>query len=107
MERVLTIVAEAIAEVSTGQALNQVASAGLRSSLEDAILYLDSEAFGAEVVFASGGEPSPFTGTLPSRATSGKLQRVRQLRAALLGSADAGGTTVGAMDVLLRAATVE
>mgnify|MGYP006995618526 CR=1 FL=1 len=105
--QVFELIAEAIAEVSAGQALNQVASASLRSSLEDAILQIDSEAFGASTVLSAGVGPSPLTGSLPSRANSGKLQRIRELRAALFGITDASGRAVGALDVLLQAATVE
>jgi|SaaInlStandDraft_5_1057022.scaffolds.fasta_scaffold00033_13 hypothetical protein len=103
-QQLLALVGDAITEVSTAQALNQVASASLRSSLEDAILLLDSEAFGEVGAFAVGGEASPITGTLPSRTVGGKIQRIRELRAALFGSA---GNSVGAMDILLQAASVE
>lgn len=103
-QRLFSLVSDAIAEVSAAQALNQVASASFRSSLEDAILQLDSEAFGETSVLTLGGEPSPITGTLPSRAVSGKLQRIRELRAALFGSS---GDAVGAMDILVQAASAE
>lgn len=104
-EQLISLVGEAIAVVSAGQVVNQVASASLRSSLEDAILQLDSDAFGESSVLSLGSGPSPITGTLPSRTTSGKIQRIRELREALFGSAS--GDAVGAMDVLLQAASVE
>lgn len=103
-QQLFELVSDAIAEVSAGQAINQVASVSLRSSLEDAILQLDSEAFGETSVLTLGGEPSPITGILPSRSVSGKIQRIRELRAALFGSS---ADDVGAMDVLQQAASVE
>lgn len=76
----------------------------LQDAITDAILEIDSEA--EEVTtstdLVSVEEPVTMLGTLPARYSEGKLQRIRALRARLLGDATSPGA-IAETELLLQA----
>ena len=103
--QVLNLITSALTEVSTEEYANFVQGTTIVTSLEDEVLRIDSEA--EEIVeipgLPSAGEASTTysTGTLPTRATSGKLQRIRGLRAALMGTPTSPGGAILSLQQLL------
>ena len=103
--QVLNLLTSALTEVATEEYVNFVQGTTVVTSLEDEVLRIDSEA--EEIVELPGlpsvGEASTTysTGTLPTRATSGKLQRIRGLRASLMGTPTAPGGAIASLQQLL------
>lgn len=100
----------ALSEVSRSDYANFVQAVTIVTSIEDEILRIDSTS--AEIVEVSelpggtSGEPSYSAGTIATRATPGKLQKIRALRAALLGTPSSPGGALSDLESLLSSQEV-
>ncbi len=100
---VVALSVEALSETTTSS-VNYVQGHSLLTSIEDAVLEIDAEAseiVEANALAATGEDESPFSvGILPTRAAPGKLQRLRALRAKLLGTPGSPGAIQGLRTVI-------
>lgn len=94
---------EALSE-TTASSVNFVQGYSILTSIEEAVMSIDAEA--PEIVEATslpstGEDEGPFSvGILPTRGPPGKLQRIRALRAKLLGTRGSPGALQGLKSVI-------
>ena len=88
LRAVIGLSVSVFSETTTSTAVNFVQGHSISTSIEDAILDIDSSAAEAseesETISGTSTESEFAVGTLPTRYNEGRLQRIRALRARLL-----------------------